>query len=184
VSEGVRKGTRSAVGTKTAMSTSIDSSLVIGITVGPRYENYERWMLNGSQLVRIIRLSYELNNLADVENCHGILLSGGEDIHPCRYGRADLYNHLSPTEIDENRDEFEWHVIEQCLKLRLPILGICRGRRMILIIDNMKEEMKLALLFHVGMQLLNVYQGGTLIHDIFEMKNIMGHSKVQGIDDC
>ena len=99
----------------------------VGITDCARYENYERWFLDAPVKVYVIRLSYKLNNLDDVKQCQGIVLSGGEDVDPCRYRRADLRNRLELTDIDEKRDEFEWGVIDRALELKLPILGICRG---------------------------------------------------------
>lgn len=46
-------------------------------------------------------------------------------------------------EVNEMRDSFEFGVIEEALEQELPILGICRG-----------------------MQIVNVYLGGTLIVDL------------------
>ncbi|CAF4361579.1 unnamed protein product, partial [Adineta steineri] len=74
------------------------------------------------------------------------------------YKRPELLGRLELTDIDEERDEFEWEVIGRALKLKLPILGICRG-----------------------LQLFNVYHGGTLIFDIPSVTNINGHAKIQGI---
>ncbi len=103
------------------------NSITIGITDCARYANYERWFLDAPVKANTIRLSYHLNNLDDIDKCHGIVLSGGEDVDPRRYKRPDLFGHLELTDIDVERDEFEWDVVERSLKLQLPILGICRG---------------------------------------------------------
>ncbi|CAF0812933.1 unnamed protein product [Adineta steineri] len=131
----------------------------IGITDCARYANYERWFLDAPEKVDIIRLSYHLNNLGDIEKCQGIVLSGGEDVDPRRYKRPDLVGRVEFTDIDEKRDDFEIQVIKRSLQLKLPILSICRG-----------------------MQLFNVYHGGTLIYDIPTVTKIDGHAKIQGID--
>lgn len=142
-----------------SLITSEDHSLTVGITDCARYQNYERWFLDAPESIHVIRLSYHLNNISDIEQCHGVVLSGGEDVDPTRYKRADLRDRLELTDIDERRDEFEWAVIDEALKLKLPILGICRG-----------------------MQLFNIYQGGTLIFDIPEVTKIIGHARFQGMD--
>ncbi len=103
------------------------NNITVGITDCARYTNYERWFLDAPIKVNVIRLSYNLNNLDDIEKCQGIVLSGGEDVDPRRYKRFDLLGRLEFTDIDEKRDEFEWEIIERALKLQLPILGICRG---------------------------------------------------------
>ena len=69
----------------------------------------------------------------------GLLLTGGGDIAPERYGASRL-----PTdEIDELRDAEEFALLEAFEKKRRPIFGICRG-----------------------IQLLNIYYGGTLYQHI------------------
>jgi putative glutamine amidotransferase len=70
----------------------------------------------------------------------GLVLSGGEDVEPSRYGEEP-----SPAlgETNPARDEMEWRALEAALERDMPVLGICRG-----------------------MQLLNVYFGGTLYQDL------------------
>ena len=105
-------------------------SIRLGITDCARYSNYERWFLDAPEQVDIIRLSYRLNNVDDLQRCHGVVLSGGEDVDPRRYKRADLLGRVEFTDINEIRDDFEIQVIQLALKLKLPILGICRGKRL------------------------------------------------------
>jgi putative glutamine amidotransferase len=69
-----------------------------------------------------------------VHHLDGIVLTGGADVEPSRYGHD---NHASDTEPD--RDEVEFTLFETALGDGLPVLGICRG-----------------------LQLINVHQGGTL----------------------
>src|SRR6185436_17458637 len=73
-------------------------------------------------------------------HCDGILLGGGRDIDPRRYGQ-DPTAHLGTT--DPLRDEFELELAERALDRRLPILGMCRG-----------------------IQVLNVALGGTLVQHL------------------
>lgn len=134
-------------------------SIRIGITDCARYANYERWLLDAPDKVDVVRLSYSLDNLDDLNGCQGLVLSGGEDVDPRRYKRPDLLGRVEFTDIDEKRDEFEIDVIKRALQLKLPILSICRGT-----------------------QLFNVYHGGSLIYDIPSMLKISGHAKIQGID--
>ena len=70
----------------------------------------------------------------------GLLLTGGVDIHPARYGRE-----IEPGcgKIDETRDAVEIELLRLVGETRLPTFGICRGN-----------------------QMMNVAFGGTLIQDI------------------
>jgi putative glutamine amidotransferase len=115
-------------------------TIIIGITDCSRYENYHKW-IEREPGIEVIKLSPDDNNLSDIDKCDGVILSGGEDVHPRLYAKPE-YLELCH-EIDEKRDAFEWKVMERTEKNRLPLLGICRG-----------------------LQVANVFFGGTLIPHI------------------
>lgn len=71
----------------------------------------------------------------------GLLLTGGDDIHPRRWDPAEPV-HAKATP-DEARDALEIPLALRAWEMGLPILGICRGE-----------------------QLLNVALGGSLVQDI------------------
>ena len=62
--------------------------------------------------------------IAQMLQCDGLLLSGGEDVDPSYYGQR-------PTEkcgeIAKYRDETEMKMLQAFLPTGKPILGICRG---------------------------------------------------------
>lgn len=70
----------------------------------------------------------------------GLVLTGGEDVEPARYGAAP---HAKLQETDPTRDAAELALIAAARARRLPILAICRG-----------------------IQILNVALGGTLYQDL------------------
>jgi putative glutamine amidotransferase len=70
----------------------------------------------------------------------GLLISGGSDVDPARFGQAPIGDTKS---IDPERDAMEAALIEQALDADLPLLAICRG-----------------------LQMLNVVRGGTLIQHL------------------
>ena len=132
--------------------------LKIGITDCGKFENYRRWIAMEPG-IEIVKLSFHDQNTADVESCDGILFSGGEDVHPELYGKPEFVEEYGLKEIIPARDQFEYEVIEKSLESKKPILGICRG-----------------------LQLINVYLGGTLLPDIPTLLQSTEHGKISGQD--
>ncbi len=118
--------------------------ITIGITdCGEKHQIYEKWILYRNDNIEIIKLGYRQGNLEEISKCDGILLTGGEDVHPRFYNKPENLPLCNPDFIDEQRDEFEWKVCEYVFDNKIPLLGICRG-----------------------LQFVNVFLGGTLIADI------------------
>jgi putative glutamine amidotransferase len=133
------------------------TKLIIGVTDCSKYNNYANWISAGEN-VETLRLSYKENNFESIKKCQGILLTGGEDVHPRFYQKPEYLPLCYADDMDEKRDEFELNVLEFSQKNRIPVLGICRG-----------------------LQITNVFFGGTLIPDIPTFGKF-NHSKRGGND--
>lgn len=96
---------------------------------------------------------YEDSNKLDalLEQMDGLLLSGGADVSPEVYGEEKNFDWTGPQ--DRYRDELEVYALKHALKNKKPILGICRG-----------------------MQLINVYGGGSLHQCLQKQHNIHTHT--------
>ena len=111
---------------------------VVGITSCRKIEDYRQAVIHVSGEVRLLDPSMTvLDALTGVD---GLLLSGGEDVAPERYGESP---HPTVTEVDPARDAFEIALIAEARQRDLPIFAICRG-----------------------IQILNVACGGSLVQDI------------------
>lgn len=77
---------------------------------------------------------------ASMMDYEGLLLMGGTDVNPSRYGQEPAPETDAP---DDERDEFEIGLLQSALGGKLPVLAICRG-----------------------VQVLNVVLGGTLIQHV------------------
>lgn len=103
---------------------------------GEKITNYEKYLKRIPDSKVIVLLE---QNVDELEHCDGLVLTGGVDVAPELYGNwADETVH-----VNSERDGSEFKLIDMALKRGIPILGICRG-----------------------LQILNVYFGGTLIIDL------------------
>ncbi len=78
-------------------------------------------------------------DLSLADDCDGLLLPGGADVDPARYGQENT----ASRGIEAERDKDEIYLIHRFMEMEKPILGICRGE-----------------------QVLNIALGGTLIQDL------------------
>lgn len=72
------------------------------------------------------------------ESCDCLLLPGGGDLEPWRYGQENT----ASRGLDPTRDAREWELLTYFIARRKPVLGVCRG-----------------------MQCINVFFGGDLVQD-------------------
>jgi putative glutamine amidotransferase len=65
---------------------------------------------------------------ASLQGCAGLLLTGGRDIDPARYGEAP---HPATEEPNLERDDLEFRLLERALAAGMPVLAICRGHQLL-----------------------------------------------------
>lgn len=112
----------------------------------PAYDAYETALQRRAQA---LGLPVEIRWLAGpdqpfgssaLESVDGVVFTGGPDVAPARYGESDPDGIC---EVDEERDAVEFALLAHFARRPRPTLGICRGA-----------------------QILNVFHGGTLVHDL------------------
>jgi len=122
---------------------------VIGITQCRKLEDYRQSVLHVGGTPTILDPSMTTEQA--LSGVDGLLLTGGDDVSPSRYGEAA---HTATVEAEQGRDEFEIALILTARARQLPILAICRG-----------------------IQVLNVACGGTLVQDIpSQIAGALAHS--------
>ena len=81
-----------------------------------------------------------------VDRLDGIVFTGGLDVAPSYYGEDKILECGISSNV---RDELEFNLMDICYQKDIPTLGICRG-----------------------LQIMNVYLGGTLYQDLKKQKGI------------
>lgn len=87
----------------------------------------------------------------------GLILCGGGDVDPKYYGQQNY----ASKDIDERRDECEFNLLYKFISDGKPVLGICRG-----------------------LQVINVYFGGTLFQEVQTFKNHYGKYDLLHAVEC
>ena len=120
---------------------------VIAITSCRKLEDYRQSVLHVGGEVRIVGAPMAVGEaLAGVD---GLILTGGDDIQPSRYGEAP---HPTVVDAEPGRDAFELDIVREARSHSLPIFAICRG-----------------------IQELNVALGGTLHQRVHELPGRLNH---------
>ena len=110
----------------------------MGKRVGVTYSNPEKVKPyeDALRLVGLEPVPLRVGDAVSLDSLDGLLISGGCDLNPRRYGQTPRPETQQP---DDARDDLEFRLLGEALQRDLPVLAICRG-----------------------MQLFNVQHGGTL----------------------
>ena len=115
-------------------------------------EDYVKRIAEAGGVPVILTLTYDSESLARItDSIDGLLLTGGEDVHPERYGQDALMPDMIAA---QERDHFEFELLKVFLPTKKPVLAICRGH-----------------------QVINVALGGTLIQDLPSLSGTSHHSQ-------
>ncbi len=137
----------------------MNHTIKIGVSFSvTKYPNYPACILDNDRGIEIIELSWEKQNQDDLQNCHGLLLTGGIDMDPSIYFPELTEYPNRPEEWNKIRDRFELDLFAKAQLMLMPVLGICRG-----------------------LQLINIALGGTLIPDLEEAGK-QNHRNMDGVD--
>lgn len=145
-------------------SNGSDRRPVIGITTYIERTRYGAWDLDAAVLPRsyIDTVAAAGGNpvllpplgFSDVSFLDGLVIAGGADVDPARYGAPA---HPETLGLRADRDETEFALVENALAASLPLIGVCRG-----------------------MQVLNVVLGGTLTQHVPDVTGSSAHRPVVG----
>ncbi|MDL2310762.1 gamma-glutamyl-gamma-aminobutyrate hydrolase family protein [Peptostreptococcaceae bacterium OttesenSCG-928-C18] len=118
--------------------------------------NFSKMVLESGGIPIIMPQVLEKDILDEyIEMVDGLILVGGSDISPYLYneGPNRFLDSTSPI-----RDEIEMYLLEKAVDKNIPLLGVCRG-----------------------MQLMNIFFGGTLYQDIYsQCDDVFNHSDRDG----
>src|SRR5262245_12690075 len=122
---------------------------VVGITSCRKLEDYRQAILHAGGEARVLDIAGGIEQA--LSGIDGLLLTGGNDVAPARYGEA---RHEKIVDAEPGRDDFEMGLIGAARARNLPTFAICRG-----------------------IQVLNVACGGSRIQDIpSQIPGALSHS--------
>ncbi len=141
--------------------------------------NVENWLKNADTNLRIIA-AFGINNDDSLKKllslADGIIITGGEDINPALYGKADEINKCY--KISPKRDTLEIKMTNYAISNNIPLLGICRGEQMINVATG--GTLYTDIPTDIGSLTMHRHHGATT-HSVKIIQNTLLHSIV-GVD--
>ncbi|MBA3551383.1 MAG: gamma-glutamyl-gamma-aminobutyrate hydrolase family protein [Actinobacteria bacterium] len=117
-------------------------------------ESYVKALRRAGARAAILCAADDWSGAGELERFDGLLLVGGGDVEPGRYGAAA---HPADYGLDPERDAEEIGTLQAADRAGLPTLAICRGA-----------------------QVLNVAFGGTLLQHLPDVPNLLPHRPTEG----
>jgi putative glutamine amidotransferase len=155
-------------GSSRAASSQVTGRPVIGVSTYVERARYGVWDTEAALLPRLYvdcvreagALPVLLPSIGDhspelLDRVDGVVLAGGADIEPARYGAQP---HPKTRNTRPERDGFEFWLLDETLRRRMPLLAVCRG-----------------------MQVLNVALGGTLCQHVSGAEDHGEHQPEPGV---
>lgn len=96
-----------------------------GLEVDVHFVTYSHEVIRAGGIP--MQLPMEIDPVDAVSVLDGLLISGGADVEPSRYGAETA----PETSFEVTRDEFEFALLDAAQVAGLPVLGICRGCQLI-----------------------------------------------------
>jgi putative glutamine amidotransferase len=118
--------------------------VAVGSHEGDKAPNYVRALeVSGvpSERIRVIEPEKGVDYQSMGGDCLGLVLAGGEDVEPERYGEDEIPE--AEVSVNPERDEMELALLAGAREAETPTWGVCRG-----------------------IQVINVFFGGTLWQDL------------------
>ncbi len=120
---------------------------------------------------------------AEAEDCAGLLLPGGGDIDPARFGQVNA----GSRDIDPRLDEAQLKILEVFVRSGRPVLGICRGHQVVNVglggdlIQDLPTAADHVAYDHVDSVHPTENRPGSLLHALYGAKMTVNSSHHQGL---
>lgn len=106
-----------------------------GLEGCPHFENTRVHVLGGAMYGAVVRMMAMagMKKAETIGEADLVVFVGGADVNPAYYDQKQIKETGTP---DIARDAFERLVFEECVKLDIPMLGICRGAQMLHVLNR------------------------------------------------
>ncbi len=134
----------------------------IKVALSEGSKRYINWIHHTDPTVEVIDLArYDADSaIIILRTCNGVIMTGGEDVVPAYYGKAE--EAIRCEDMNGLRDKREFAIIKETQRIKMPIFGVCRGQ-----------------------QIMNVALGGTLTIDLpTDRPSDVSHRNSKEYDKC
>lgn len=95
------------------------------VAISVQFEHYSEWITRCGGNCRLVQPKDD----APLDGIAGLLLTGGEDVGPERYGESNRHS----CRVNPERDDFELKLVQDAMSKDIPILAVCRGMQLLVV---------------------------------------------------